>query len=159
MNTSIKRKSDKGFTLIELAIVILIIGVLLSLGLPAFLSVKKQAQIRSAQSNARIMVTDARALSAGTDDYSLVTSASLLAAEPNIPATSGPTAASTGPNAPAINVSTSGSNYANDTFTVLVLSKSGVCYQIRDVAGTLTRVTSATCAFTGSLPPASTGTW
>jgi type IV pilus assembly protein PilA len=153
------RKSDKGFTLIELAIVILIIGILLALAIPAFLGVKKSAQVKVAQTSARIMATDAKALSADTDDYSLVTAAALTAAEPNMVPVTGATAASTGPTVPAFVVSTSGSNYANDTFTVLVQSKSGVCYQLKDVAGTITKNTSATCAFVASAPPASTGTW
>jgi type IV pilus assembly protein PilA len=152
------RKSDKGFTLIELAIVILIIGILLALAIPAFLGVKKSAQVKVAQDAARTALTNARSLSADTDDYSRVDAASMSAAEPNMTFSEGfGTAVSTKPSEVAFAVTTT-VNPA-DTVVVLVKSKTGDCYLIKDVAGETTKFTSSVCSLVPGVIPTPTGTW
>ncbi|MGZ4792162.1 MAG: prepilin-type N-terminal cleavage/methylation domain-containing protein, partial [Ilumatobacteraceae bacterium] len=54
MNSSpTQRREDKGFTLIELMVVVLIIAILLAIAIPTFLGAQNKAKDRSAQSSAR----------------------------------------------------------------------------------------------------------
>src|SRR5436190_19308590 len=72
------------FTLIELMVDVLILPVLMAIAIPTFLGAQNKAKDRSAQSSLRNTVTSAKVLYADTQDYTLVTPATLGAAEPSL---------------------------------------------------------------------------
>ena len=64
-----RMKDDKGFTLIELMVVVLIIAILIAIAIPTFLGLRKRAQDRAAQSNLRNALTAAKAFYTDEDTY------------------------------------------------------------------------------------------
>jgi prepilin-type N-terminal cleavage/methylation domain-containing protein len=71
MNSSpTQRREDKGFTLIELMVVVLIIAILLAIAIPTFLGAQNKAKDRSAQSSVRNALTNAKTIFADTGKYS-----------------------------------------------------------------------------------------
>jgi type IV pilus assembly protein PilA len=53
-------RSDDGFTLVELMVVVLIIAILIAIAIPTFMGARTRAQDRSAQSNLRNALTAAK---------------------------------------------------------------------------------------------------
>ena len=64
-----KTRDDKGFTLIELMVVVLIIAILIAIAIPTFLGMRKRAQDRAAQSNLRNGLTAAKAFYTDEDTF------------------------------------------------------------------------------------------
>jgi type IV pilus assembly protein PilA len=83
-------RSDEGFTMIELLVVILIVGILAAIAIPAFLSQKGKASDAGAKTLANTAATTAEAI--GNDhggEYKSVNLTELKAYEPSIQETEG----------------------------------------------------------------------
>jgi type IV pilus assembly protein PilA len=127
-----RRENEKGFTLIELMVVVLIIAILIAIAIPTFLGARARAQDRAAQSSLRNALTAAKTLYTDQNDYSTATAGSattgLQSVEPSL--TYRDSGNSTGPKDVSVAVSGTGSI----TWSAASLSKSGKCFWITDTA-------------------------
>jgi type IV pilus assembly protein PilA len=136
---------QNGFSLIELLVVMLIIGVLAAIALPAFLGQKGKSEDAEAKSNARNLVSLVDACNTGKEDYRQCSDLAGLG-HIGIPYGSSPGEAS-------VSAST------RDSYTVTAVSKattggSNNTFSItRDTSGVVTR------SCTGSGGGCRSGTW
>jgi type IV pilus assembly protein PilA len=79
-----KMQDDKGFTLIELMVVVLIIAILIAIAIPTFLGLRRRAQDRAAQSNLRNGLTAAKAFYTDGETYTGFDAADGETTEPSL---------------------------------------------------------------------------
>jgi type IV pilus assembly protein PilA len=77
-------RTDEGFTLIELMVVVLIIAILLAIAIPTFLGARTKAQDRAAQSDARNALTAAKTYYVDLQHYDNSTVSAFTGIEPSL---------------------------------------------------------------------------
>jgi type IV pilus assembly protein PilA len=134
-----RHEDEKGFTLIELMVVVLIIAILIAIAIPTFLGARKKAQDRAAQSNVRNALTAEKTFYTDAQTYTQA-SAALVAIEPSLSYVNSASSLATTGNVVFVGVS-------GTTVTLGAKSASGTCYWMKDDAASATQYTSnTTCA-------------
>lgn len=138
---------ERGFTLIELSVVVLIIAVLIVLSVPTFLGARQRASERSAQSSIRTALVTAKTLYTDHQDFGDGSAGNMSVANPNIDFVQAPQV-STKPQMVSV------TSVGPDVWVGVAKSSTGRCFAIREsvvdgttFASTLTGACEASAAW------------
>ena len=79
-------REEQGFTLIELLVVIIIIGILLAIAVPSYLTFRDRAEDTTAKANVRAALPSVEAYAGDNGGYTGMDRTDLLTYDPSIPA-------------------------------------------------------------------------